>query len=214
MPGSVKRDYRSELRTAQARQTRRSIVSEAARLFVEDGYGATTIDAVAEAAGVSRKTVFTAVGGKFELLKAALDSAVAGDDQPVALADRPAMRRLLAQGDPRALITDWARILVEIDARVARLFQALEGAAGLDAAAQALVEESQRQRLAGARMIVERLAALDALNPDLARGEAIDVAWLATDPALFDRLVRLRGWSAKRYEEWLGQMLVQQLVVG
>ena len=54
MPGSVKRDYRSELRTAQARQTRRSIVSEAARLFVEDGYGATTIDAVAEAAGVSR----------------------------------------------------------------------------------------------------------------------------------------------------------------
>ena len=143
-----------------------------------------------------------------------MDSAVAGDDQPVALADRPAMRRLLAQGDPRALITDWARILVEIDARVARLFQALEGAAGLDAAAQALVEESQRQRLAGARMIVERLAALDALNPDLARGEAIDVAWLATDPALFDRLVRLRGWSAKRYEEWLGQMLVQQLVVG
>ena len=133
MPGSVKRDYRSELRTAQARQTRRSIVSEAARLFVEDGYGATTIDAVAEAACVSRKTVFTAVGGKFELLKAALDSAVAGDDQPVALADRPAMRRLLAQGDPRALITDWARILVEIDARVARLFQALEGAAGLDA---------------------------------------------------------------------------------
>ena len=93
------------------------------------------------------------------------------------------MRRLLEQGDPRALITGWARILVEIDARVAPPVSGARSAPpDMDAAAQALVEESQRQRLAGARMVVERLAALDALNPDLARGEAIDVAWLATDP--------------------------------
>ena len=170
MSVSVKRDYRSELRTAQARQTRRSIVSAAARLFVDDGYGATTIDAVAEAAGVSRKTVFTAVGGKLELLKAALDWAIAGDDLPVALADRPVMRRLMEQDDPAALIAGWARMLVEIDARVARLFQALEVAAGLDAAAHALVVESQRQRLDGAQMIVKRLAALDALNRVLTQG--------------------------------------------
>ena len=213
MSVSVKRDYRSELRTAQARQTRRSIVSAAARLFVNDGYGATTIDAVAEAAGVSRKTVFTAVGGKLELLKAALDSAIAGDDLPVALADRPVMRRLMEQNDPAALIAGWARMLVEIDTRVARLFQALEVAAGLDAAAHALLVESQRQRLDGAQMIVERLAALDALNGALSMDEAVDVAWLATDPALFDRLVRLRGWSTKRFQEWVGQLLLQQLVV-
>src|SRR3954464_6783264 len=49
---SVKRDYRSGLRAAQAADTRRLIVSAAARLFVEDGYGATTIDAIAETAGV------------------------------------------------------------------------------------------------------------------------------------------------------------------
>jgi len=212
MSVSVKRDYRSELRAAQARQTRRSIVSAAARLFVNDGYGATTIDAVAEAAGVSRKTVFTAVGGKLELLKAALDWAIAGDDLPVALADRPVMRRLMEQNDPAELISGWAQMLVEIDTRVARLFQALEVAAGLDAAANALLAESQRQRLDGAQMVVERLAALDALNRALSRDEAVDVAWLATDPALFDRLVRLRGWSTKRFQEWVGELL-QQLVV-
>ena len=61
-------------------------------------------------------------------------------------------------------------------------------------------------------MIVERLAALDALNRALSRDEAVDVAWLATDPALFDRLVRLRGWSTKRFQEWVGELL-QQLVV-
>ena len=212
MSVSVKRDYHSELRTAQARQTRRSIVSAAARLFVNDGYGATTIDAVAEAAGVSRKTVFTAVGGKLELLKAALDWAIAGDDLPVPLADRPVMRRLMEQNDPVALISGWAKMLVEIDTRVVRLFLALEVAAGLDAAANALLVESQRQRLDGAQMVVERLAALDALNRALSRDEAVDVAWLATDPALFDRLVRLRGWSTKRFQEWVGELL-QQLVV-
>lgn len=212
MGGSVKRDYRSELRTAQAHETRRSIVSAASRLFIEDGYGSTTIDAVADAAGVSRKTVFTAVGGKLELLKVALDWAVAGDDQPVPLADRTVMRQLLGESDPTALVTGWARILVEVDARVAGLSHALEIAAGMDAAAQVLVQQSQRQRLDGARMVVNRLRALGALNPDLAREEAADVAWLATDPLLFDRLVRWRGWSTDRFQEWLGQLLVQQLL--
>ena len=212
MLSSVKRDYRSELRTAQARETRRSIVSAASRLLVENGYGATTIDAIADAAGVSRKTVFTAVGGKLELLKTALDWAVAGDDRPVALADRRAMQQVLEERDPTALITRWVRIAVEIDTRVARLFRAVEVAAGIDAAARELVEQSQRQRLDGARMIIKRLAALEALTTELTRDEAIDMAWLATDPALFDRLVLVRGWSTGRFEKWLGQTLCGQLL--
>ena len=75
--------------------------------------GATTVEAVAEAAGVSRKTVFTAVGGKLDLLKTALDWAVAGDDRPVALADRGAMRGLLERNGSAALITGWVHMLVE-----------------------------------------------------------------------------------------------------
>src|SRR3954468_11878477 len=129
MSHAVKRDYRSELRAAQARETRRSIVVAATRLFAEEGYGATTIDAVAESAGVSRKTVFTAVGGKGDLLKTALDWAVAGDDRPVPVADRPEMRELLAMDDPVALLTTWARVMVAIDVRVAGLFRVLEVAA-------------------------------------------------------------------------------------
>ena len=64
MAGGVKKSYESPLRAAQAQATRRAIVAAAARLFVERGYGPTSIDAIAEAAGVSRKTVFTSVGGK------------------------------------------------------------------------------------------------------------------------------------------------------
>jgi AcrR family transcriptional regulator len=212
MVATVKRHYRSELRTSQARETRRAIVAAASRLFVEHGYGATTIDAVADAAGVSRKTVFTAVGGKVELLKVALDWAVAGDDRPVALAERAELRQLLEQPDPAVLLTGWARLLAEIDARVAPLFQALEVATGIDSEARELLEQSQHQRLDAARLIVERLRALGALTNDLTESDAVDLAWLATDGALFDRLVRVRGWSTGRFEEWLARHLIVHLI--
>lgn len=212
MSANVKRDYRSGLRAAQAQETRRSIVEAASRLFVEHGYGATTVDAIADAAGVSRKTVFTAVGGKLEILKVALDRAVAGDDRPIALQDRDAIRSLLGLDDPRALLEAWAHVLVEIDTRVAPLFQALEVAAGMDSAARELVEQARRQRLDGARTVVKRLAELDALNAGLRADEAADVAWLVGDPALYDRLVRERGWSTRRFEEWLARTLVCQLL--
>jgi AcrR family transcriptional regulator len=212
MKDPVKRDYRSELRTAQAADTRRSIVAAAARSFTELGYGATTIDAVADAAGVSRKTVFTSVGGKVELLKTALDWAVAGDDAPLALADRPGMRDILAGEDPVELLAGWVRTLVEIDVRAAGLFAALEIAADADAEAGRLLREYQRQRLAGAREVLTRLGRLDALTTQLSRARAVDVAWLASDPALFDRMVRLRGWSVKGFEAWLRRSLIAQLL--
>jgi AcrR family transcriptional regulator len=212
MSEPVKRDYRSGLRAAQAADTRRLIVSAAARLFVEDGYGATTIDAVAEAAGVSRKTVFTAVGGKVDLLKTALDWAVAGDAEPIAMADRDALRELLELKDPVALLTAWANVMVEIDTRVADLFLALEVAADGADAASGLLDESRSQRLAGARTVVKRLVALDALTDAMSRADAVDLAWLATDPVLFDRFVRIRGWSVGKFETWLARTLTGQLL--
>jgi AcrR family transcriptional regulator len=214
MSGAVKRDYRSELRSAQALQTRRSIVAAAARLFVERGYGTTTIESVAQAAGVSRKTVFTAVGGKLDLLKTALDWAVAGDDEPVAVVDRNPMRELLQQRDPTALLAGLAGSLAAIGRRTAPLYGALEVAAGMDADACEVIEQSRRHRLGDARQIVDRLRDLDALTGDLSYDEAVDLVWLATDPALFDRLVLVRGWAAARFAEWLAENLCRQLLGG
>lgn len=212
MSDAVKRDYRSELRAAQAQETRRSIVVAAAESFVQNGYAATTIDAVAEAAGVSRKTVFTAVGGKLDLLKLALDSAVAGDDQAVALSDRAAIRRLLDEDDPRAVLTGFAALFVEIGTRVGPLYSALEIAAGADPAARDLAEASQRGRLDDARKVVRRLRDLDALATQYTYQEAADLVWLAMDPALFDRLVLKRRWTTRRFEEWLAATLCLQLL--
>lgn len=212
MSEAVKRDYRSSLRAAQAADTRRAVVAAAAELFVEHGYGATTIDAVAAAAGVSRKTVFTAVGGKVDLLKTALDWAVAGDDGAAALADRPRLKGLLEHADGERVLREWARVMVEIDQRVAGLFRVVEVAADTDVDARGLLETAQRQRLSGAGVIVKRLTELAALRSGLSRSEAVDVAWLATDPVLFDRFVRTRGWSVTRFEAWLVRLLVTQLL--
>jgi AcrR family transcriptional regulator len=212
MSDAVKRDYRSDLRAAQAQETRRSIVSAATRLFVEDGYGSTTINAVAEAAGVSRKTVFTAVGGKLDLLKLTLDWSVAGDDQAVALSDRAAIRKLMDQPDPRGVLSGLVALLVAIGTRVAPLYVALEVAGSMDPAARDLVEESQRRRLDDAHKVVRRLRDLDALTTHITYQEAVDVVWLAMDPAIFDRLVRVRGWTASRFEEWLVDTLCRQLL--
>src|SRR4249919_1436258 len=124
MADTVKRVYSSELRNAQARATRRVIVSAAARLFVQEGFGQTTVDAIAEEAGVSRKTVFAAVGGKVELLKLALDWAIAGDDEPIAVSDRPEVDRLKQERDPDALLRGYAHMVTTICSHVAGLSRA------------------------------------------------------------------------------------------
>lgn len=213
MTDAVKRDYHSDLRAAQARETKRGVVDAAAALFVDVGYTSTTVDAIAARAGVSRKTVFTAVGGKAELLKLAFDWAIAGDDEPVSVSERPDVVRLMQDDDPAVILTSWAAVLVGIDRRVAGLFRALEVAADADDGARALLATLNRQRLQGARAVVGRLAELDALAPGLDHDAAVDVTWLASDPALFDRLVRQRRWSARRFEKWLAACLISSLLL-
>ena len=84
-----RRAYRSPLRQVQAKATRRRIIEAADRLFTEVGYGATSIDQIAETAGVGRATVFTAVGGKAAVLRAAYQVALLGDDEAAPLRERP-----------------------------------------------------------------------------------------------------------------------------
>lgn len=212
MVDAVKRTYRSEVRTTHAAETRRAVVAAAAGLFIERGYRATTIDAVAAAAGVSRKTVFSSVGGKVDLLKLSLDWAIAGDDQTVGLADRDSMKQLFEHDDPAQLLVGWARLLTDIDARTAPLFRAVEIAADEDPDAAGLLAQLHRQRLNGARLVVKHLRSRNALTSRRRPGDTVDVAWLATDPMLFDRLVRVRGWTERRFADWLGETLVRELL--
>jgi AcrR family transcriptional regulator len=212
MSEPVKRQYASTLRAEQARATRRSVVDAAGRLFVERGYGATTVDAIAEAAGVSRKTVFTSVGGKVEALKLAVDWAIVGDDEPVPLLARPEVEQQRKEPDARRVLRSYAAMQRRSAARVAPLVHAAEAVAGSDPAVQALVDEGKAQRRFGMGMLAGELGERGALRDDLTVEEAADVLWLFNDPLTFHRLVLQRGWSPERYEEWVASSLIALLV--
>jgi AcrR family transcriptional regulator len=209
MSEAVKRPYNSARRDEQARATRRAIVGAAARLFVERGYGATTIDAIAEDAGVSRKTVFTSVGGKSQALKLAIDWAIVGDDEPVALLDRPHIQASMAEPDARRILKEFAHDVRRIGSRIAPLVAVAVAAAGTDQEITALVEEGRSQRLFGMRRLAQVLADRRALRPDLSVHEVADVLWLFNDPAVYEQLVLQRGWDPDRYENWLADTLMR-----
>src|SRR5438105_1841537 len=124
-PGTeVKRPYASRLRDGQARATRLALLQAAGRLFAEHGYVATSIEQIAEAAGVSRATVFTSVGGKPVLLKGAYDVALVGDDEPVSMSERPDALRAKAEPDPYKFVAMYVTLLTEVHGRIARIHEA------------------------------------------------------------------------------------------
>jgi len=209
---TVKRAYRSPLRADQARTTRRQIVDAAAKLFVEHGYVATSIDEIAAAAGVGRATVFTAVGGKPVLLKAAYDIAIVGDEEPASLVERPRSRQIRQEPDPRRYLDLYGELAAEISSRVAPINEVVRGAAGADPEARALYEKLQGERLVGAKHIVSDVQAKGGLRRGLGVAEAVDIVWALIEPSLYLRLVHQRGWSSKRYARWLAETLQAQLL--
>ena len=204
--------YVSEVRDEQARRTQRAIVTAARDLFLAQGYAATTIDAVAEAAHVSRRTVFNSVGGKVMLLKVALDWAIVGDDEPVAMADRPAVAAIQAERDPRQALALWVRLITDVAARVAPIAAVLYAAADGDPDAAEMLAESARGRMFGARAFVAHLASLDALAAEVSEQQAADLCWALNDPHLYQLLVGQRGWTTAEFERWLSAALAATLL--
>ena len=199
----ARRPYRSSLRAEQARATRRAVVDAARDLYIERGYAGTTIDAVAEQAGVSRKTVFTAAGGKAELLKLAWDWSLVGDDEPVAMIDRPAVQEMIAERDPARLVAAWARHVTGVAARVADLHPVLTTAATSDPDIGALNEVSERNLLVGATGFVTGLAELGGLREGWTVERAAQAATVLIDPSPYRRLVLHSGWTTDEYVDWV-----------
>jgi len=204
--------YASQVRDEQARRTRRAIVTAAHDLFLARGYAATTIDGVAEAAHVSRSTVFNSVGGKVALLKLALDWAIVGDDEPVALGDRPAIKAILAESDPRAALMLWVQTSTEIAARATPLVEVLTAAADIDPAAAKLLAETHGNRMTGATLFIRFLASLDGLATGMTEQRAAELCWALTGGQLYRMLVTQSGWSTSDFTRWLSGSLAAALL--
>jgi AcrR family transcriptional regulator len=207
MTAPVKRPYDNSRRQAQVRATRLRIIEAAKALFIADGYPATTLEAIADAADTSLPTLYRLFSSKPTLLKAVLDVSFGGDDQPVAFADRPDVQIARSETDPRALITAFARIGRGFMERSSAIMRVLATAAAVDPDAAQLMEEIRRQRHTGQSRIVAALSALDALDPSLEISEAADITYAVLSPEVHHILTAERGWTPEQYEQWLVRSL-------
>ena len=206
------RAYVSPLRRQGAARTRQAVLEAARELFTAQGYTATTVDEIARSAGVSKPTVFAAVGSKPAILKQLRDIALAGDDEPVPVAQRPWFQEALAEPDPRRALRLYARITTAIQGRSADVHEVLRAAATSDKDLRDLWRASEDERRGGATIIVDDLLHKSRLKAGLDRTAAIDIVWVLISTDIFVRLVRARRWSLHRYESWLGNTLCEQLL--
>jgi AcrR family transcriptional regulator len=206
MARAVKKPYDNTRRQAQVRATRLRIIEAAKALFIERGYPATTLEAIAAAADTSLPTLYR-LFSKRTLLKAVLDVSFGGDDQPVAFGDRPEVQAGRAEPDPLALVRAFARIGRDFMERSSAIMHVLATAAPVDSDAAQLMEQIRRQRRTGQSRIVTALSARDALDPELEFSEAVDITYAALSPDVHHILTVECGWTAEKYEQWLVRSL-------
>jgi AcrR family transcriptional regulator len=212
MNSAGKRPYTSPLRTQGSRQTTGLILSAARDLFVAQGYTRTTIDQIAERAGVSRPTVFANAGSKRALLKQLRDLALAGDEEPVPVIQRSWYQEALTEPDPERSIRLHARNMARIYERYADLDEVIHQAAGSEPELRELWRTAESQRRTGARTFIDALMGKGPLRQGLNRDTATDVLWTLAATGPYRRLVGESGWSAQQYERWLADTLCEQLL--
>lgn len=207
-----KRRYRSAVREESARRTRRSIVAAATDLFAARGYIATSLADVAARAGVARPTVFASFGSKPALLRAVLDQALAGDDEPVPVGERPWFRPVWDAPTQAGVLDAYATVCRLIAARAARMFEVVRRAADSSPEVDALWEALQRNRRTGAASVVARLGHLGPLRENLSPDQATDILWIFNDPVHYASLVLDRGWAEASFDRWLAAQMRSSLL--
>jgi AcrR family transcriptional regulator len=209
---SGRRSYDNSRRVEQARLTRRRILDSARDLIVTRGPAAVTMREVAAHAAVSPETVQKAFGTKAALLKETYDVTLAGDDEPVPMAERPEIQAVMAATAPREKIARYATVARVIGDRIGPLVsRLLAGARSGDADLAHFRETVNRERLAGVNGIVGHLAETGCLPGGLPLDRARDIVWALISPEMYDLLITDRGWTSDQYERWLAQALTDAL---
>jgi hypothetical protein len=151
--------------------------------------------------------VTAAFGSKPALLRQILDEALAGDDEPVPVAQRPWFAPVLEATDPAAVLDAYAGVCTLIGSRAARMFEVVHRAAGDSPELTELWATLGRNRRSGAEMVVRRAVETGAVRDDIPADHVVDSLWMFNDPALYTALVVERGWPESGFTAWLaGQM--------
>jgi AcrR family transcriptional regulator len=210
VPVNSSRRYDSARRAEQARQTRAAIIEASQRLFLRDGFAATTIVAIAAEARVSVETIYKAFGGKPGLVRAICHAALAGEGPVPAEARSDKLQ--LREPDPRRIVRGWGELTVEVAPRIAPIMLLVRAAAAADPEMAGLLAEIDAARLSRMTANARNLAAAGHLRHDITVEQAGEVMWTYSSPELYELLVVKRGWPAGRYGAFIAEAMIAALL--
>jgi AcrR family transcriptional regulator len=188
------------------------VLDAAEILFVRDGYAATTMIAIAEAADVAVQTVYAVFGTKRAILSQLLEVRTVGDDQSTPLRDRTDWQAMEHEPDPRRQLAKLAAIATRIGARLGAVSEVMAAAAGSDPEIAVLNRQRQLARRQDQARLVHALARAHALRPDLSQARATDVMGILANPHTYYTLVSQGGWPVDDFERWLADVLACALL--
>jgi AcrR family transcriptional regulator len=205
-PTEGKRPYHSQVRQRQAEETRRRILSAAGELFASRGYAVTTLEAVAEVAEVSSKTIAAVFGSKRALLAEVINPEAFST--PVKLL----IEELRATEDPSRRLSLVAQITRQAYEPLASSLELLRTAGAVAPELADLAQQVEARRRQNQARLIASLHEQGVLCSGLSFEEATDVLWALTSYDVYRMLVVAQSWEPVRYETWLAQLLVQQLL--
>ncbi len=210
--GRVKerRRYDSARRQEQARQTREAILDVARRRFLDDGFTATTVAAIAGEVGVSVDTIYKSFGGKPGLVRAICEKGLAGEG-PVHAEDRSDVLQT-TEPDPLVIMRGIGDLVAEVAPRVAPIMLLVRDAAAADPDMAALKAELDDQRLQRMTHNARNLARAGHLRDGLTVKHAGEIMWTYSSEELYELLVVRRGWSIERFASFVADALAAALL--
>ncbi|MDT0266732.1 helix-turn-helix domain-containing protein [Streptomyces sp. DSM 44915] len=202
---------RPDKRAERARRTRERIVTAARDLFVARGYGATSLQEVADRAGVAVQTVYFVFRNKRALFKDVVDTSIAGDAEPVATMDRDWFRTACAEPTAAGQLRAHVRGVRDILGRVAPIMPLIAAAAATDPEIAAEWPTDPDPRYTVQHAAAQALTGKPDVRPDIDTTRAADLLYGLLSPELYLVLVRDRGWSPDTWEAWARTTLTTQL---
>lgn len=197
------------IRKRQAQQTRERICNAGKQLFLEDGFSATTVTGIAEAAGVAHQTVYFTFGSKAGLLSEIIDAEIVGDSLAVPLLERPQVTRIAQIPDRRARLQRIVTVSCDITQRLAPLYEIVRSGAADDAVRE-LLDRHEEQRWLSHRGLAALLEGEPSAHADL--DEAADCLYALLSHEVYWLLVQRRGWSVKRWRQFVFDQAASQLL--
>ena len=206
------RRYDSPVRRERALETERRILTAASTAFGETGYVGTTLEAVANAAGVSPRTVYKVFGTKVRLLSRLVDVSMVGDQDAVPVAGRSWALDAFTAPTGVERVTTFAAAIRRVMQSAGAVFRTAAQAAVADPEASALWRLGQNLRQQDAAAFIAALHDASQLRSDRTPEEATASVWLLTSPETYLQLTDGLAWSPDQYEQWLRQSMFDLLL--